>query len=257
MSATNTTTNYNLPIFIGSDKPSWLADFNGAMNAIDTQMKTNADAIATKSPILTFNDTTDIELDKTGNIVTATLASGVSDKVGRSLVKPLSAPANDQLVGIDTNGDQSALDIGSGLIVDSNTLKAVDLNLSDITKLTSIATGQTGVTATSCNITAAFNADKSIMKFYGRIIFNNTSSNSYFLNIDTGITVPAPDEEWNIDPAGLAFKLNAYAFGQCFIVFHTNGHIYIRVNVSNNAQTYAYFWPCVYFLTDFGDTPTP
>ena len=36
MSATNSTTNYNLPLFIGTDKPAWLTDWNGAMNAIDT-----------------------------------------------------------------------------------------------------------------------------------------------------------------------------------------------------------------------------
>lgn len=36
MSATNATSNYNLPLFIGTDKPAWLVDWNGAMNAIDT-----------------------------------------------------------------------------------------------------------------------------------------------------------------------------------------------------------------------------
>lgn len=46
MAHTNSTTNYELPIFLGTDKPSWLNDFNGAMTAIDTQMKANADAAA-------------------------------------------------------------------------------------------------------------------------------------------------------------------------------------------------------------------
>lgn len=36
MGATNKTPNIELPQFIGTDKPSWLGDFNGAMNAIDT-----------------------------------------------------------------------------------------------------------------------------------------------------------------------------------------------------------------------------
>lgn len=35
MSATNKTTYYELPIFIGTDTPSWLGDWNNAMNAID------------------------------------------------------------------------------------------------------------------------------------------------------------------------------------------------------------------------------
>lgn len=35
MSATNKTTNYNLPLFVGSDVPSWLGDWNSAMTSID------------------------------------------------------------------------------------------------------------------------------------------------------------------------------------------------------------------------------
>ena len=46
MSATNHTTNYNLPQFVGTDKPAWLGDVNPAMSAIDTQMKANANGVA-------------------------------------------------------------------------------------------------------------------------------------------------------------------------------------------------------------------
>ena len=35
MSATNSTTNYHLPIFIGTDIPSWLVDWNNAMTNLD------------------------------------------------------------------------------------------------------------------------------------------------------------------------------------------------------------------------------
>lgn len=44
MAHTNTTANYELPQFIGSDKPAWLVDFNQAMTAIDTAMKANQTA---------------------------------------------------------------------------------------------------------------------------------------------------------------------------------------------------------------------
>lgn len=40
MSATNSTPTINLPIFIGTDKPAWLVDWNGAMNAIDSAIAT-------------------------------------------------------------------------------------------------------------------------------------------------------------------------------------------------------------------------
>lgn len=38
MSATNTTPNIGLPSFIGTDKPAWLTDWNGAMSTIDTEV---------------------------------------------------------------------------------------------------------------------------------------------------------------------------------------------------------------------------
>ena len=50
MSATNSTTYYEFPVFVGSDKPAWLVDWNGAMNAIDSaihEAKAEADANAT------------------------------------------------------------------------------------------------------------------------------------------------------------------------------------------------------------------
>lgn len=52
MSATNSTTNFELPLFIGSDKPAWLTDWNGAMNTIDAKIqeaKTEAASATTES----------------------------------------------------------------------------------------------------------------------------------------------------------------------------------------------------------------
>ena len=49
MSATNQTTHYELPSFLGSDKPAWLVDWNGAMATIDAaiyEAKTVADGAA-------------------------------------------------------------------------------------------------------------------------------------------------------------------------------------------------------------------
>lgn len=44
MGSTNKTTNYELSQYIGTDKPSWLNDYNNDMLKIDTQMKANATA---------------------------------------------------------------------------------------------------------------------------------------------------------------------------------------------------------------------
>lgn len=47
MASTNKTTNYELSQYVGSDKPTYLGDYNGDMLKIDTQMKVNATAAAT------------------------------------------------------------------------------------------------------------------------------------------------------------------------------------------------------------------
>lgn len=44
MSSTNKTTNYKLSQYIGTDKPTYLGDYNGDMLKIDTQLKANADS---------------------------------------------------------------------------------------------------------------------------------------------------------------------------------------------------------------------
>ena len=44
MSSTNKTTNYKLSQYVGTDKPTYLGDYNGDMLKIDTQMKENNDA---------------------------------------------------------------------------------------------------------------------------------------------------------------------------------------------------------------------
>lgn len=44
MSSTNKTTNYNLSQYIGTDKPTYLGDYNSDMLKIDTALKANADS---------------------------------------------------------------------------------------------------------------------------------------------------------------------------------------------------------------------
>lgn len=66
MTATNHTKNYNLSQFAGTDRPTWLGDYNGDMTKIDAQLKKNADAIASNAGGLkTVAHTTDLTGDGT------------------------------------------------------------------------------------------------------------------------------------------------------------------------------------------------
>lgn len=65
MTATNHTKNYNLSQFAGTDRPTWLGDYNSDMTKIDAQMKRNADNIASAAAgaLTSVSHTTDL----TGN----------------------------------------------------------------------------------------------------------------------------------------------------------------------------------------------
>lgn len=79
MTATNHTKNYNLSQFAGTDRPTWLGDYNGDMGKIDAQLKENADAIASaEGGLKTVEHTTDL----TGN-GTSGSPLGVADTVAK------------------------------------------------------------------------------------------------------------------------------------------------------------------------------
>lgn len=111
MTATNHTKNYNLSQFIGTDRPTWLGDYNDDMARIDARMKQNADDIASAAAgrltsvshtnDLTGNGTsgsplgvastvakkTDIP-DVSGFATTSTLTSTLASKVDKKTSQP-------------------------------------------------------------------------------------------------------------------------------------------------------------------------
>lgn len=130
MTATNHTKNYSLSQFAGTDRPTWLGDYNGDMAKIDAQLKQNADDIASASAgglttvahtaDLTGNGTagsplgvaatiakkTDIP-DVTSFATTSALTSGLARKVDKTASQPgtlgLTAIELDSMYK-DTNG---------------------------------------------------------------------------------------------------------------------------------------------------------
>jgi hypothetical protein len=112
MTATNHTENYNLSQFAGTDRPTWLVDYNGDMAKIDAQLKQNADDVASAAgggglasvshtADLTGNGTSDSPLgvadtvakktdipDVSGLATTSALTSGLAGKVDKSAAAP-------------------------------------------------------------------------------------------------------------------------------------------------------------------------
>lgn len=111
MTATNHTKNYNLSQFVGTDRPTWLGDYNGDMTKIDDQLKRNANDIASAAAgglktvahtaDLTGNGTSNSPLgvattiakktdipDTSGFATTSALTSGLQSKVDKTASQP-------------------------------------------------------------------------------------------------------------------------------------------------------------------------
>lgn len=111
MTATNHTQDYNLSQFVGTDRPTWLGDYNGDMAKIDTQLKKNANDIASAaaSGLKTVAHTADLTGNGTGDsplgvattiakktdipnvsgfATTSALTSGLAAKVDKTAAQP-------------------------------------------------------------------------------------------------------------------------------------------------------------------------
>lgn len=91
MSFTNTTPNYKLPQYVGTDKPTFLGDFNNAMVIIDAQMHTNKEnagegiaSLQEAQTQLTETQSTLTEVQKEVANVSG-IASGVNENVQQAL----------------------------------------------------------------------------------------------------------------------------------------------------------------------------
>ena len=110
MTASKHTANYNLSQFAGTDRPTWLGDYNGDMTKIDAQLKKNADAIASaEGGLASVSHTTDLTgagtstsplgiaatiartsqiPDVSGFATTSALTSGLAGKVDKTASQP-------------------------------------------------------------------------------------------------------------------------------------------------------------------------
>ena len=252
MSSTNHTTNYNLPQYVGSDKPAWLGDINPAFSTIDTQMKAN-NTLAQQG------------------VTDAGTADGKAVQAQADATQALTNASTAQ----NTANTASAEATRVGQVLDAY---ISSMKLTDFTSCEIIATGANLNSA--IRLTLAQSEDGSAFKLYGYYnIVNNTSTakgnpftfvnvtvgTGTFTGVDTGLVLnTTPESAFVISPIGIMLTRddsssslvirNTTAVNMCV---GTNGHIYVSANSSLPAKTtYMYHVePCLYFNTNFGDTP--
>ena len=252
MAATNHTTNFNLPQYIGTDKPTYLGDWNSTMGAIDTQMKTNADnasgalsaaqtAQTNANSALSTAQGADSKADTAiTNAATAQSTADNASSVATSALSTANSASSAASAAQTTADSASASATSANTKADKITSR---LNLSNITTygLNDIVIG--GGTASYCQLTLATNSDGSLFKFYGEI----TGTGLTTVTVHTSLR---PQSEYTINPAGV----DSSGWAR-YIKVKTNGDIEMTMGFGSETRRALYF-PCLYWNSDFDDTPS-
>lgn len=182
MGHTNQTANYNLPQFVGTDKPSWLGDINAAFAAIDTAIAAAASEASTA--------------DGKADALTTTV-SGHTTQIG-TLQNTVTTQGNtlNTVTSLIGNGTPTTTD--QTIIGAINELNAKEGNLSDLTTtdksslvaaINEAAQGggaspvllltATGVTSTAANFTSLDISNYDYLLVIGKYSANATTQRTW------------------------------------------------------------------------------
>lgn len=243
MAHTNSTTHYEYPQFIGTDKPGWLTDVNNAYSALDTDIY-NAQTKADDA--YTLADTADGKSDNATLTANSALTNAGTANTNIGTMANLETTEKSSLVGAinEINGDINKFNL---------------TNFSSYTGDDIVVTGGT-LTTKAGTLYVATNDDGSIFKFYTNgLKCGYSGAGSWTCKISTDVRPSS-----NIEIAGgLKMFLDSgsepYWISGCSFTVKTNGDIEFSFakSLSNDYYQYFYFPACLYFAKDFGDTPTP
>lgn len=232
MASTNKTTNYNLSQYIGTDKPTYLGDYNGDMQKIDARMKTNADGFASAQSLAqTAKDTAD--LAETHAQTGITNAGTAQSTATSALAK---ATANETAIS------------------------KFNLSVFETVDNTDMICPNGSLNSGASSVTVARNSDGSLAKVYGTIRVDLSSYTGQVPVSFPSSLRPAQDITIQNAVQGRLIDTNAVgnSAGQS-ITIRTNGTIEIqpRTSIANHVRCDYYLLPCLYWIKDFGDNVIP
>lgn len=127
MSHTNSTANYALPQFVGSDTPGWLTDVNSAMADIDAAIYARQQGVSTNANNITALDS---RLTTAEGAVSDTEAD-VNDLQGRMTTAEGSISSNTTAIGDNTANISALNTLVSGIQAKMPVIVNVTLNAAD------------------------------------------------------------------------------------------------------------------------------
>ena len=170
MGSTNKTANYDLPQWIGTDKPTWLGDMNDAFLKIDTGMKSNQTEISGA-------------VSDAGNA----LSKATSAEQGVNTLTPIVNTASEnasQALSTANNAQSTAGTANTN--ANSALSKLATFEWSSQVNLTK----PSGVKWEDFKATYCYNSGLSLLNLYGEITGSYSDSNNMIANRSTLFTLP-------------------------------------------------------------------
>lgn len=243
MSSTNKTPNYNLSQYIGTDKPTYLGDYNSDMSKIDTQMKANADAASNAASAAGTAQTV------------AEQASGKVDTLNQSVTAN-----SEDIAAIKTKNTQQDASIQNAANTASSALSKATQNEQNITDINSRNqwiqgtnihnTGLPNYSSGSWNcaynpLTGLLNISGQVGLSQGSTISANTTIASIPANIMGMIKPSGQRSLWSVLYMTLANgslqiqNLNVDQSGKIFSTLNLNSVQYLNIQVMINTSAWS------------------
>ena len=257
MASTNKTTYYELSQYLGTDKPTYLVDYNGDMAKIDAgvhaaknEADTNATNIGTLSSLTTE--------------VKSSLVGAINEVDGHADTNASDIATNTYNIGLNTTAIETNTNaIGTIANLETTTKSSLvgaineivdKFNLSTITTYTESDMTISSGSLISASIKIAKNSDGSICKIYGRALLTTGTAATINITIpNTGFTV---SEAFTVSPCGDSVGTTD---NLTQITFNTDGSITLMIYNSPKPATgsaiCAKWLPFLIFVKDFGDVP--
>lgn len=245
MASTNKTQYFDLDQYTANDKPTYLGDYNGDMLKIDTALH-NIDVKAGTAE--TKADTADLKATQAQGDATTALNQAGTANTNIGTMANLNTTDKTSVVNAINEVKEETDEVNERF----NFTTFTSYNASAVQNLSN-------GTLTECSMTLATNEDNSILKLYGQLVVDGATQNGV-------IRIPAtrlrPTEEITVNELGirLGYVTNA-GIGDIYstrATFKTNGDIDLYIIASSQFwRSRAIYFPCVIFLKQFGDIPTP
>lgn len=252
MSATNSTPNYELSQYIGSDKPTYLGDYNTDMLKIDTNMKRISNkAEGAESGIASATATANQALENANTANTkATTAQATAEQAQTSATNAQSTAteAKETATQAQTTATQAQTTANKA---ESNIEKLNLTNFQTFTRNEMTVNNNSINLSENTSITVASNADGSIGKIYGKITGQTSSSELVNVTIKTFLR---PTTKITINPHGILQKTDDRTFwGTCPVVIDVDGTVTFRAGGVGGQPMALIYLDSLLFMKDFGD----